>query len=223
MSQLRPSPLADVSLSTTAPSTPAPVIAARQPVPRFDAPPSLASFQRSIALRPFIVPGHASDWPALNEHPWSSTRYLQTVSGPGRVVPVEVGNDYRTDDWSQKLMGWDDFVTSLSQPSNEVLYLAQHTLFSQFPNMREDITVPDYVYSCPNSSGSFPSYKPPTNDEQLVLNVWFGPRGTISPAHVASLFNICRVGRSHKLNARRTLTITVTVCLCLVIRTLLRG
>ena len=191
-SLLRPQPLPDVSLSAKAPSTPAPVLAARHPVPRFDVPPSLASFQRSIASRPFIVPGHATDWPALNEHPWHSTQYLRTASGPGRVVPVEVGSDYRTDDWSQKIMGWDDFVTSLSQPSNEVLYMAQHSLFLQFPVMRGDIIVPDYVYSCPNSSDSFPDYKPPTNDEQLVMNAWLGPKGTVSPAHVASGFHIHR-------------------------------
>ena len=190
MSLLRPLPLPDASLSAKASSTPAPVLAARHPVLRLDVPPSLASFQRSIASRPFIVPGHATDWPALNEHPWHSTRYLRTVSGPGRVVPVEVGSDYRTDDWSQKIMGWDDFVTSLTQPSNEVLYMAQHSLFLQFPTMREDILVPDYVYSCPNSSDSFPGYKPPTNDEQLVLNAWLGPKGTISPAHVASSFYV---------------------------------
>ena len=192
MSLLRPSPPPDVSLSTTAPSTPAPVAAARQQVPRFSAPPSLASFQRSIASRPFIVPGHAADWPALNEHPWHSTHYLRTVSGPGRVVPVEVGSDYRTDDWSQEIMGWDDFLASLTQPSDKALYLAQHSLFLQFSNMREDVIVPDYVYSCPNSSDSFPDYKPPTNDEQLVLNAWLGPKGTISPAHVASNFHINR-------------------------------
>jgi hypothetical protein len=196
MPLLRPSPLLDVSLSTEAPSTPALVLAARQPVLRFDTPPSLASFQRSIASRPFIVPGHATDWPALKEHPWHSTHYLRTVSGPGRVVPIEVGSDYRTDEWSQKLMGWDDFVTSLSHSSNEVLYMAQHSLFLQFPIMREDIVIPDYVYSCPNSSDSFPNYKPPTNDEQLVLNAWLGPKGTISPAHMASGFHI------HQLQSR---------------------
>lgn len=192
MSLLRPLPLSDVSLSTRAPSTPAPVLAARQPVPRFNTPPSLASFQRSVASRPFIVPGYATGWPALNEHPWHSTHYLLSVSGPGRVVPVEVGSDYRTDDWSQKIMGWDDFVTSLTRPSNEMLYMAQHNLFLQFPSMREDLIVPDYVYSFPNSSDSFPDYKPPTNDEQLVLNAWLGPKGTVSPAHVASGFYIHR-------------------------------
>ena len=187
MSLLRPLPPPDVSLSTKAPSTPVPVLAARQSVPRFDIAPSLASFQRLIASRPFIVPGHATHWPALNEHPWYSTHYLRTVSGPGRAVPVEVGSDYRTDDWFQKIMGWDDFVMSLNHPPN-MLYMAQHSLFLQFPNMREDIIVPDYVYSCPNSSDSFPDYKPPTNDEQLVINAWLGPKGTISPAHVASGF-----------------------------------
>ena len=201
ISRLRPSPLPDVLLSTTASCTPAPVPAARHPVPRFDTPPSLGSFQRSFASRPFIVPGHASDWPALNTHPWNSTHYLRTLSGPGRFVPVEVGSDYRTDDWSQKIMGWDDFLTSISQPSNEVLYLAQHNLFLQFPNMREDVIVPDYVYSCLNSSDSFPDYRPPANNEQLVLNVWLGPKGTMSPAHVASGFHLGHIGDSRTPNA----------------------
>ena len=195
-SRLRPSPLADVLLSTIAPPTPMPVLTARLPVQCYDAPPSMVSFQHSYALRPFVVPGHALGWPALNERPWNSTHYLRTLSGPGRVVPVEVGNDYRTDDWSQKIMGWDDFLTSLSQPSDRVLYLAQHNLFLQFPDMRDDMIVPDYVYSCPNSSDSFPTYRPPTNDEQLVLNAWLGPKGTISPAHVASSFRISHTGDS---------------------------
>ena len=212
MHRLRPSPLPDVLLSSTASSAPAPVVAARQPVPRFGAPPSLASFQRSVASRPFIIPGHASDWPALNEHPWNSTRYLRTASGPGRVVPVEVGSDYRTNDWSQKMMGWDDFVTSLCQPSDQVLYLAQHNLFLQFPNMREDMIVPDYVYACLDSSDCFPSYKPPNNDEQLVLNVWLGPKGTISPAHVVGRFPfVSRILHSTEPNAERIRTTTVTV------------
>jgi hypothetical protein len=215
MPLMRPSPLPDVSLSTKTPPVPAPVLAARQSVRRFNIPPSLVSFQRSTASRPFIIPGHAADWPALNERPWHSTHYLRTVSGPGRVVPIEVGSDYRSDDWSQKIMGWDDFVTSLTRPSNDLLYMAQHSLFLQFPNMREDIIVPDYVYSCPNSSESFPGYKPPTNDEQLVLNAWLGPKGTVSPAHVASGFlpSLIAVPTQVSSTSQRTLTTTVMVCL----------
>jgi lysine-specific demethylase 8 len=106
-------------------------------------------------------------------------------------VPVEVGSDYRSDGWSQKFMPWDDFLDYLecshkSIPT-EVLYLAQHSLLTQFPALRRDIAVPDYVYACPNPTSDFPDYKPPSNDEQLVTNIWFGPKGTISPAHTVRI------------------------------------
>lgn len=67
-----------------------------------------------------------------------------------------------------------------------VLYLAQHNLLSQFPSLRDDIVVPDYVYSCPPAPPDYPDYRPPGNDDQLVVNAWLGPKGTISPAHTVS-------------------------------------
>ncbi|KAI6007847.1 hypothetical protein EDC04DRAFT_2781048, partial [Pisolithus marmoratus] len=62
-------------------------------------------------------------------------------------------------------------------------YLAGRT---QFPILREDITVPDYVYMSPGPPVSYPNYRPPSNEDQLVINVWFGPKGTISPAHTVN-------------------------------------
>jgi hypothetical protein len=102
---------------------------------------------------------------------------------------VEIGNDYRADDWTQTLMDWDEFLDSLTSDAGPLLYLAQHSLFLQFPHLREDIEIPDYVYFCPNPPKHFPHYRPPGNDEQLVLNAWFGPKGTISPAHT-----VCYLG-----------------------------
>jgi lysine-specific demethylase 8 len=150
--------------------------------------PSVMTFQSNLANGPFIIRGYAQDWPAMREHPWRSAAYLRFISGPGRIVPVEVGKDYRADGWTQKLMPWDDFLSTLdlidqnSPQSTECYYLAQHNLFMQFPALRDDIIIPDYVYSS-LTSRDFPMYRPPGNDEQLVLNTWVGPGGTVSPAH----------------------------------------
>lgn len=161
------------------------------------APPSLSAFISTWFREPFILTGYVRDWPALQEHPWRSLDYLRQVAGPGRIVPIEVGSDYRTDDWSQRLMGWDDFLASLEANTRQpVLYLAQHDLFRQFPALRDDIVLPDYVYAAPRAPENFPDYRPPANDEQLVANVWLGPAGTVSPAHTVRIsYVMCHVGR----------------------------
>ncbi|KAG6850593.1 hypothetical protein H0H93_011261 [Arthromyces matolae] len=151
--------------------------------------PSLLSFQTKLSKFPFVIRGYARNWPALQEHPWRSAEYLRSISGPGRVVPVEIGADYRAKDWSQKLMKWDEFLSYLDlgeqpqQPSqNEVIYLAQHNLSLQFPQLLGDVIVPDYVYASLDAP-EYSQYSPPGNDEQLVINMWLGPKGTLSPAH----------------------------------------
>lgn len=169
-----------------------------RPIPRIDSNslPSLSAFASTYFMEPFILSGYALDWPAMQEHPWRSLEYLEKVAGPGRVVPVEVGSDYRADDWSQALMKWEAFLTALGTSRDElekdqsqkpVLYLAQHNLFTQFPALREDIIVPDYVYAVPDAPKEYREYRPPANDEQLVINAWLGPAGTISPAHTVSV------------------------------------
>ncbi|KAI0078955.1 Clavaminate synthase-like protein [Panus rudis PR-1116 ss-1] len=162
-----------------------------QDIPCLDTPPSFSAFISLYSQGPFILRGFACDWPALQNHPWNSPKYLQSVAGPGRIVPVEVGRDYREADWSQTLMKWDDFLSNVFayQSGETVLYLAQHNLFAQFPALQDDIIIPDYVYASLPPPKDYPHYRPPGNDEQLVLNVWLGPRGTISPAHTDPFFN----------------------------------
>lgn len=163
--------------------TPLPLATSSQEIPSLPSPPSLQQF-RTLRAYPFILRGYVSDWPALTSHPWASLKYLRTVAGPGRVVPVEVGSDYRAESWTQMLMPWDEFLSSLElDSSSDVLYMAQHNLFMQFPKLRDDICLPDYVYTCPTPTTEYPNYTPPANAEQLVLNSWLGPKGTASPAH----------------------------------------
>jgi len=84
-------------------------------------------------------------------------------------------------------MPWDDFLAYLNSPQKEsTLYLAQHNIFNQFPDLKKDIITPDYVYAYLKPPSDFPSYEPPSNEEGLVTNIWLGPKGTISPAHTAS-------------------------------------
>ncbi|KAJ7491286.1 hypothetical protein FB451DRAFT_1222687 [Mycena latifolia] len=153
------------------PLLPAPVIPSRP------TPPSLGAFQARDHAAPFILRDYARHWPAFNERPWASIDYLRAVAGPGRIVPVEVGSDYRADDWSQRLVPWDTFLTSLDS-GGEMLYLAQHSLLMQFPALRADIEVPDYVYA------DLP------RPRALVINLWLGPKGTVSPAHTDPYFNM---------------------------------
>ena len=155
-------------------------------IPRLVNPPSLSVFRQELFNKPFILTGFASDWPAMNEHPWDSFDYLRSVAGRGRVVPVEVGKDYRTDDWTQRMMPWDDFLDVLEKGQTHphtTLYMAQHNLLSQFHSLREDILIPDYVFTSPETPATYPFYRPPNNEEGLALNAWLGPAGTTSPAH----------------------------------------
>lgn len=150
--------------------------------------PSFLSFQTVHSQQPFIVRNYAREWPALNKHPWRRARYLRSVAGPSRVVPVEVGNSYLLDSWKQVIMSWDDFLTSIdfedqsrTAATEEVQYLAQHDLFKQFPALQDDVVVPDYAYASLTSGGR--RHVPPSNESQLVISSWLGPLGTLSPAH----------------------------------------
>lgn len=157
--------------------------------------PTLLAFQRTWCQTPFVLKGYITDWPAMRK--WPSINYLFSAAGPGRIVPVEVGNDYRADDWMQMLLGWEELLAALltedsSNRSHQVLYLAQHDLLKQFPTLREDIIVPDYVYALPDPPPVSSAYRPPSNEDRLVTNVWFGPRGTISPAHTVNIMSFTR-------------------------------
>ncbi|KAF8750110.1 Clavaminate synthase [Rhizoctonia solani] len=137
--------------------------------PHDNPPPSLSAFP-ARAQRPFVLPGFASSWPATTN--WKSKSYLVSCAGRGRIVPVERGGDYRTDDWSVELVPWSDFLDKIGWgeevDDTEQLYLAQHSLFTQFPKLRADIQVPDYVYAEPESHPCYVG--PPGNNEQLVIN-----------------------------------------------------
>jgi lysine-specific demethylase 8 len=89
--------------------------------------PSLFTFERACmeARVPTIITGAMEHWPALAkpepssssdaaapeaaDRRWSNVAYLRRVCGQ-RTVPVELGGDYRSDEWQQQLMTFNDFI-----------------------------------------------------------------------------------------------------------------
>ncbi|KHN79971.1 Lysine-specific demethylase 8 [Toxocara canis] len=129
---------------------------------------------------PVIITGVVSQWPAFEV---CSFEYFNSVMGH-RTVPVEVGSSYASDGWSQSLMTVTEFMQQFIENESErgVGYLAQHRLFDQVPELLDDIIVPDY---CAFGEESL---------DQVDLNIWVGPAGTVSPLHTDPKSNIfCQV------------------------------
>ncbi|PSS02084.1 hypothetical protein BD289DRAFT_422524 [Coniella lustricola] len=99
-----------------------------------------------------------------------------------------------------------------SQPIKAIAYLAQHQLLLQLPQLRGDILIPDHCYTAPPGHPHTPSSQIQSkahahdhfnvdyndnndnydddNDAEPLLNVWFGPPGTITPLHTDPYHNL---------------------------------
>lgn len=116
--------------------------------------PNLENFQMHATKErtPLILEDILGQWPAMER--WKYIGYWMTATLEGRrLVPVEIGQSYMDDDWSQMLLPFkrflEEFVLPLGADRAEPLetgYLAQHDLFRQIPGLSNDIVVPDYCY-----------------------------------------------------------------------------
>jgi len=132
---------------------------------------------------PVVLEGVASHWPAVKK--WRERDYILDVVGD-RTVPIEVGETYVHDAWTQKLMTVREFVEEYVERAREdgapgdVGYLAQHEIFEQCPELKRDIEEPMY---CVLGTGGV-----------NAVNAWFGPAHTVSPAHTDPHHNLlCQV------------------------------
>lgn len=187
-----------------------PFLGAPNPVQVLHTPPSLTSYIRSYRSHPFIIRNYFNNpdagcyWPSTTR--WASMDYLLERAGKGRVVPVEIGGAYDDSDWGQQILPLETFLRRAGyrsahddriddddgddhgngiRESSSPLYLAQYSLFNQFPDLAQDISYPDYVWSDPPPPEAYPTYQPPQTDDGVIVNVWVGSGSSeiISPAH----------------------------------------
>ncbi|XP_020110194.1 lysine-specific demethylase JMJ30 isoform X2 [Ananas comosus] len=131
---------------------------------------SLETFISDHFLResPVVISGCIDHWPARTK--WKDIEYLKGIAGD-RTVPVEVGKNYLCTEWKQELITFSQFLERIwctDCPAN-LTYLAQHPLFDQIRELRNDIMIPDFCFA--------------GGGELQSLNAWFGPLGTVTPLH----------------------------------------
>lgn len=153
--------------------------------------PSFSDFILIIKnLKPIVFRGAVSYWPALKDRPWTDIKYLIDAIGPMRLVPIEIGSKYTNENWTQKLMPFQEFVTKYlisnseeENTVNEIGYLAQYELFNCVPTLLNDILVPDQCYI------PFSDDKGEKECSEPIINIWLGPKNTISPLHTDPYHN----------------------------------
>lgn len=146
------------------------------------------------ADRPVVLRGLVSTWPAVS-HPsrrWNNLDRLRERHG-SHVVPVEWGTDYMSAEKAElDLASFLDYLELSSPPPRQAagqdeddltqfdtpppdgeprMYLAQHPLLDQIPELNEDLRVAEDL------GGLIPL------DRLYLKNAWFGPQGCVSPLH----------------------------------------
>ncbi|VDK83118.1 unnamed protein product [Litomosoides sigmodontis] len=144
----------------------------------------LPSFEEMLKIienqKPVVIRGLVNQWPAFAK--WNFSYFNESIGH--RTVPIEIGSNYADSDWKQTLMTFHDFIEKFieCEDSDNPGYLAQHRLFDQIPELLDDIIIPDY---CAFGEEGI---------DNVDMNVWIGPAGTVSPLHFDPKNNIfCQV------------------------------
>lgn len=130
-----------------------------------------------LPQKPAILTDCIDDWPAMKN--WRNLNYLIQLAGH-RLVPIEIGQNYTTSEWKQKVISFKDFLIDQFTPENtniSIKYLAQHNLFDQIIELKDDIRLPDFCALHQSKNDNVQS------NEEVDVKSWFGPKGTISPMH----------------------------------------
>ncbi|CAP39859.1 Protein CBR-JMJD-5 [Caenorhabditis briggsae] len=114
--------------------------------------------------KPLVIRKQCLSMPAVQK--WSFPFLLKELHS--RTFPVEIGTKYSDENWSQKLMTFQNFIRN---SENARLYLAQHRLFDQVPHLKRDVIIPDVCFA------------ESTSAENVDVNMWIGPANTVSPLH----------------------------------------
>ncbi|XP_071630739.1 bifunctional peptidase and arginyl-hydroxylase JMJD5 isoform X2 [Temnothorax longispinosus] len=138
--------------------------------------PSMQTFYNKIfkPKLPAVLTGCINHWKALTL--WKNPNYLNKIAG-SRTVPIEIGSRYTEEDWTQHLVNFSEFLQKhVIENNSEVGYLAQHQLFEQIPELKEDFEVPEYCCFTDSKEKDAES-------SEVDINAWFGPANTVSPLH----------------------------------------
>lgn len=142
---------------------------------------SITDFVQNFLMHeiPVKITNCMSNWDACKK--WMDIQYLLKFAGC-RTVPIEIGSQYSDENWTQKLMAFEEFVKNFYlKDDGEKGYLAQHNLFDQVPELFNDIAYPHYCFT--SRDGREISDDPD-------VNAWFGPKGTVSSLHYDPRDNI---------------------------------
>lgn len=125
-----------------------------------------------------VLEGVQEDWGAKDA--WSDLPALVAEHGH-RWVPIEVGLWPTLDE--QLVTIADFFVRYFSGDEKGPAYLAQHNLFEQIPELRQNVKVPHLIAAL--------------GRDLADMNVWWGTAGTRTPLHYDTHDNLfCQVSAS---------------------------